>query len=1062
MRFGVLGPLEVWGADGEPVPVPEAKVRALLAQLLLGEGHPVSADRLVAGLWGERLPRDPVNSLQTKVSQLRRALGREYVVHRAPGYLLHVARDAVDAGRFRELCARARAAGDAALRAGLLGEALALWRGPAYADFADEEFVRAAAARLEEERLGALEEWAGARLELGEHAVLADELADLVERHPLRERLRAARMLALYRAGRQSEALDEYERVRTLLAEELGLDPGPELAELHRAVLKQSPELDPAPRPAPAPPARPLSNLPAPHTELIGRDGDVRAVGGLLGTARLVTLTGPGGVGKTRLAVATAEGLARPATDGTTDADADGDADGDGDGAAFRDGVWLVELAAHGGPPARDALAESVLTVLGVRADTPQPPRERLADVLRDRRLLLVLDNCEHLVDEVAELVADLLRAAPGLRVLATSREPLALAGEVVRPVEPLAEEDALRLFTSRAGGAREEGAREAALAVCRRLDGIPLALELAATRVRALGVREVAARLDDRFRLLGEPGGGRRGAPARQRTLRAAIDWSWETLDGPERAVLRRLAVHAEGCTLRVAEEVCADGDVPAADVPGLVARLVDRSLVVPAAGAPDGERRYRLLETIAAYALERLAEAGEADRVRDRHARAYAAFAERAASALHGPDQRRLLAALDAETANLRAALERSVACGAAARALRLVNALSWYWLLRGRAAEARRSLDAALAVPGEAPGELRALARAHQAGAALLTGTPLADTALAESALAESAAGGGTDGGRPLTDGVAAPETRARGAAYLAVALWSSGAQTAGEEWAGHALELARAVGDGWCEAVALALRAAQALLRGDLGAARRDGLRGGELFRERGDQWGQLLALGPVAALAEVSGDYAGAWRLTREGLACAEDLQLWTEVAEWLTGLGRVEMLTGGYERAAELHERARRLAERQGHAAGVAHAEIGLGLTARRAGDLAAAESYLRRMLEWHRRVDFEPGTALLLAELGFVAELRGDAEGALALHEEGLEAARRVGDPRGVALAWEGLAGAWSLRGAYTYAAGLLEDADAARRSVGAPLGAGERADVDRIAERCRAALGA
>ncbi|WP_326691183.1 winged helix-turn-helix domain-containing protein [Streptomyces sp. NBC_01795] len=1151
MRFGVLGPLEVWRADGDaaaartaaevaapeepdavpgpgqmwvpgpgpawvPVSVPEVKVRTLLARLLVAEGRVVPDDALVDALWGERLPADPANSLQTKVSQLRRALertrgeARTLVVRRASGYLLRVAPDAVDTGRFRELARRARAAGEPGLRAELFGRALELWRGEAFADFAAEAFARGAAARLEEERLAALEEWAHARLALGEHTQLAGELAALVARYPLRERLRGAWILALYRAGRQSEALAAYEEIRTLLADELGVDPGPELAALHLSVLKQAPALD-----AVVPAARPLTNLPEPPDELVGREREAAAVAELLGDGRLVTLTGPGGVGKTRLALAVARRAA-----GLDDAGG-GAREGARRG-GFADGVWLVELAAYD-----SRVAEAVLGALGVRDETGSPPEERLAQVLRERHTLLVLDNCERVVGEVAALVAGLLRTAPGLRLLVTSQEPLALPGEAVLPVGPLHERDALRLFAARAtaagggglahlagpysvsdpyypahagdtgdtgdpgvpgapggvgapegpggvgapgglwdsDGSDKDRVAEAALAVCRRLDGLPLALELAATRVRALGVAELAARLDDRFRILG---GARRGIPARQRTLRAALDWSWELLDGAERTVLRRLAVHADGCTLASAEAVCADGADTGADEGGVgadgggvgegevldvLARLVDRSLVVPVETAYG--RRYRLLESVGAYARERLAAAGEEERVRERQLRHFTVFAERAAAGLRGAGQRRCLGTLDAEAANLRAALETASAAGAKEQALRLVTALTWYWFLRGRTSEARCSLRGALALPaaGKGPGSdpgtgpgpgtgsegLRATARALCTGIEFLTG--VLEGSGSSDAVREALAGPFADEG-----------ARAEALLFLAVSAWCAGDLPLSEELT--ALVLADPPGP-WGEGVALGMRARQALLRGDLATAGREGRRCQERFRSLGDRWGELQALESLSSLAEIEGDYARARGLIQEGLRAAEELQLWPEVTEWLTGLGRMEMLAGEHARAAELHERARTLAVRQGHTTGQVHAEIGLGLTARRAGDLDTAEPYLLRMLEWHRRADFDPGTALLLAELGFVAELRGDGRRALALHTEGLEVARRVGDPRGIALALEGLAAAHSALGALQEAARLLAEADGARRSVGAPLPAAERADVARVLAR-------
>uniref|UniRef100_UPI001040F9B9 AfsR/SARP family transcriptional regulator n=1 Tax=Actinomadura roseirufa TaxID=2094049 RepID=UPI001040F9B9 len=365
MRFGVLGPLTVWDEEGEPVGIPEVKVRALLAVLLAHEGRPVSAGRLVEDLWAGRPPGKPANALQAKVSLLRRALGRDRVPRQAAGYRLVLDRpgDEVDAARFAALAARARDSRDPAVRAALLTEALDLWRGPAFADFADAAFARDAARRLEERRLDVLEERAESRLDAGEHTPLAAELASLVARHPLRERLRAAQMRALYLAGRQSEALAAYAEARTTLAAELGLEPGPELAALHTAILRQDPSLAPritapgttapgvpvsGPGPAAVPAPPPRSNLPAPLTSLIGRDRCLRDVRRLVGASRLVTLTGPGGVGKTRLALEAASRLAA-------------------DEAALPGGVRLVELAARRGGAAE--LAREILAALGIPDD---------------------------------------------------------------------------------------------------------------------------------------------------------------------------------------------------------------------------------------------------------------------------------------------------------------------------------------------------------------------------------------------------------------------------------------------------------------------------------------------------------------------------------------------------------------------------------------------------------------------------------------------------------------------------------------------------------------------
>ncbi|MYX99070.1 AfsR/SARP family transcriptional regulator, partial [Streptomyces sp. SID486] len=1116
MRFGVLGPLAVWDDEGAAVRVPEAKVRALLADLLAHDGGPVSADRLIHDLWGDRPPGRPAGSLQAKVSQLRRALGRDRVVHQPSGYRLRLEdTDEVDAARFRDLVDRAGGVPDPGARAALLTEALELWRGPAYADFADREFVRGAVQRLTEQRLSVLEEQAEARLATGEQVLLAGELADLVARHPLRERLRALQIRALYAAGRQSEALAAYEDLRTRLVAELGVDPSPELTSLHQAVLRQDPELTaipqgatvpasshphptpvsgtglsaaPAGTPATAAEAPPApSNLPVCLTPLIGRRDALDRLAELLRGARLVTLTGPGGVGKSRLAVAAAEELRNPgAHEPTTGPSAQESptgpralhpttgpsaqespagpralhpaADPSAHGAAagphthgaavgpphthgaavgpphthgaavgpsthgaaepvLPDGTWFVEFSGVRTGTAAD-LAQLVAASLGISDHAPsavpvsatgtRSPVHHLAAVLRDRRMLLVLDNCEHVVDAAAELATLLLRTAPGLRVLATSQEPLGLPGEEVFLVEPLPTADAVQLFTQRAAAAApgfslapdscDDSDRAAVTEICRRLDGIPLALELAATRVRALGVRELSARLGDRFRLLTS---GRRGAPERQQTLRAVIDWSWELLSAPERIVLRRLAAFGDGCDLRAAEAVCAGDGVADFEVPDLVIRLVERSLVVVGDG-PTGPR-YRLLESVAAYATERLHEMEDLTAVRDRHLRHYLALAERAEPELRGAGQRSWLVRLDAEAGNLRVALDealRRAAAGAPAQAARLATALAWWWLLRGRLTQARRSLRAVLdtvTTATEPPAQAE-LALLHCAFA-LLTGDRQAAVTL------------------PDDTALPDPVRRARALWLCAYGLFSAGAPN-GDELNDRALALSTVAGDPWGTAAALGLRATLALIRGDLAGLGRDGRRSAALFREVGDRWGELQTVSPLAALAEIKGEYGEAEDRQYEGLRIARELGLAAEVSARLSGLGRLALLARDWDRARDLHEQARRSAAEQGYKYGEIHAEMGLALGARRSGDLDAAETHLGNLRDGYAAVSSQAGDHLVLAERGFVAELRGDAERAAALHLRGLEAARALGEPRALALSLEGLAGAAALRG--------------------------------------------
>ncbi|MGW4397328.1 BTAD domain-containing putative transcriptional regulator [Amycolatopsis nivea] len=1017
MRFGVLGPLAVWDEDGQPVAVPEAKVRRLLAVLLASDGEPVAADRLVHDLWGSQLPGKPLGALQAKVSQLRRIVGRDRLERQPAGYRLRIEHsEDLDAGRFRELVARARSTPDPRSRAALLTEALELWRGAAYADFADEEFARADTHRLAEQRLTAAEERARAWLETGDHAAAVDELAVLVPQHPLRESLRAVQMRALYLSGRQGDALASYAELREQLVEELGVDPGQELRALHESMLRQDPGLAAAPRPS--------GNLPSALTPLVGRERALARLTSLLGTARLVTLTGPGGVGKSRLAVAAAAA------------------------AEFPDGVRLVEFAGVRGGTTDD-LAEVAAAAFGIRDDfsaTPPcagaaAPARRLAAALRDRRALLVLDNCEHVVDAAAELSELLLHSAPGLRVLATSQEPLGLPGEGVFAVEPLPTTEAVKLFVERAAASapgfpqRPEDCApadlEAVTEICRRLDGIPLALELAATRVRGLGVRELATRLGDRFSILTR---GKRGAPARQQTLRAVIDWSWELLSAPERIVLRRLAVHRDGCDLEAAEAVCAGDGVRHGEVLDLVTRLVDRSLVVVANG-PAGIR-YRLLESVAAYATERLHEMSDAAEVRIRHLHHYLALAERAEPRLRGGDQRTWLTRLDAEAGNMRAALDEAIRAGAADEAVRLATALSWWWLLRGRLTEGRRALSTVLdAVSPDA--ELAVLHHAF----ALLTGDQAA-------APADAAA-------------IRDPTRRARGLWLRAYSLFSVGDATASAETNAVALDLFTAEDDRWGVAAALGLRAMLALVRGDLASLGRDGVRSAGLFRDLGDRWGEMQTIPPLAALAEIKGDYQDAADRQRAGLAIARELDLQAEVSARLSGLGRLALLERDWERACDLHQQAHRIAAEHGYTYGQIHAEMGLALGARRSGDLDTAEKHLHHIRDGYAGLSSLAGDHLLYAELGFVAELRGDAGQATAFHLQSLDIARVLDEPRALALSLEGLAGAAVRKGTAECAALLLGAADAARRRVDAPLPRAERGDTDRITAAARAVLG-
>ncbi|MGW5140960.1 BTAD domain-containing putative transcriptional regulator [Nocardia beijingensis] len=1041
MRFGVLGPLTVWTDAGAVVPIPGAKVRALLADLLVTPGQPVSGDRLIDDIWTDDPPGNPAGTLAAKASQLRRALedaelgGRDLVVSPPPGYRLIAS--AIDAQEFRALVATARATTDTTERVRALSAAVALWRGPAFADFRDAPFAQPAIAQLEEQRLVAVEELAEARLVLGEYREVAGELTEFVTAHPLRERLRAAHLRALYGAGRQAEALDGYEDLRRRLADELGIDPSPDLVTLQRAILAQD-----LPLAAPAEivvARRRSSNIPAQRTELIGRDTDLAQLCDAVDNARLVTLTGPGGVGKTRLSLAAAAALTR----------------------RFGHGAWLVELATLP-PTTTDGatfLAGAVAGVLGIRAADGADSTASLCEALADQELLLVLDNCEHVVDHAADLAEVLLAAAPRLRILATSREPLRLPGEDIVALQPLdvpardatfdeiARAGAVRLFVSRARALARDFALDAGTAapvatLCRRLDGIPLALELAATRVRALGVHEIVARLDDRFKLLAT---GHRGVPPRQQTLAAMIDWSWGLLDATEQAVLRRLAVHTSGCTLAAAEAVCSAGAEPVVDaslVADVIGRLVDRSLVHRAG------RRYRLLESVAAFSLDRLAEAGEFDAAHLAHHRYHLALAERAEPELYGADQRRWLRRLDDESAELRAALDGFVRAGDADQALRLVNALAWYWQLRGRPTEARRRLEAALALGGSPRHRARALA--WSVGFAFQQGDFEDGPAKRAAVFA-------------VYDTVDDPAGRARAELFLGFSALDSGDVQELEALLRKALPVCTELGDRWgvaCGHVALAKSAHN---RVDLPALERHARTAARLFAELDDRWGRLQAAEWLGGLAELTGDLTSAAAIHAEALGLAQELELWGQACTHLCWLGWIAMQHTDFGRARALAEQAQRIAAEHGYEAGRLFAALVLAFTARRDGRSGTAERILRELLALPLAAGEETPLFLpmLQVELGYILEERGEPGAAFELYLTAFDGAQRIGAPRDTAFALAALASALTELHQPEIAAQLLGAAAAVREANGIALLPAERPDIERPAARAVAALG-
>ncbi|MFI6644599.1 BTAD domain-containing putative transcriptional regulator [Streptomyces sp. NPDC050504] len=701
MQIAILGPLEVCADDGGPVDVPGARLRGLLVALALRPGRAVPKASLIDWIWGEHSPADATNALQRLVSRLRKALPYGAIEGHTDGYRLTVEPDAVDAVRFERLVAAGRAPDrDTAGRARLLREALELWRGAALQDVGlqDSAAFDAAAGRLDGLRLTAMEELFDAQTALGRGAELVAELTGLVAAHPLRERFVAALMRAHVAAGGTGEALLVYQRAKEALADALGVDPSPELAALHVALLRGEVGTREQGR---------RTNLRAELTSFIGKDADVAAVRGLVSAHRLTTVIGPGGAGKTRLAAETARTLL----------------------GELPDGVWLVELAAVGTDGDVADVAQAALAGLGLRdallGGSPHAePADRLVAAIREREALLILDNCEHVVDSAAVFAHRLLGECRRLRILATSREPLGITGEALWQAEPLdlpargagpeeiAAAPAVRLLRDRAGAVRRDLASDAATLatmerVCRTLDGMPLAIELAAARLRTLSVDQLAHRLDDRFRLLTS---GSRTALPRHKTLRALVDWSWELLTDAERLVLRRLSVFSGGAGLEAAERVCADDAVEPDQVLELLTSLTEKSLL---RADDDGEGpRFRMIGTIRDYARERLADSGEAEAARRAHLAHFTALAETADPYLRRAEQLTWLAALEAEHDNIGAAMRGALAAGEAQAAMRLAAGAGWYWWLGGHRVEGLELITAAGELPGEAADDLRAV--------------------------------------------------------------------------------------------------------------------------------------------------------------------------------------------------------------------------------------------------------------------------------------------------------------------------------------------------------------
>lgn len=1014
LRFGLLGPFEAWVGD-KRVPIGGAAERSLLAVLLLSAGRTVAAASLVDRLWAaDTLPRDPMNALQIRVSKLRRALSGTGlpVVHRdSVGYRVEVPAEAIDSEAFVHQLRTARrevaGAGGACTERHLdaFDRALSLWRGEALADFATEPWAFPEASRLTELRRSAIAERAEVALSLGRSAEVVADLDPLVTADPTQEAMAALLMVALYRQGRQADALEIFNRTRTMLDDELGLEPSASLRSLHQQVLRQDEALGAATRmplpPAPAP-GRPRgsdspTNLPPVLAPLVGRDNELASLRELLIGTRLATLVGPGGAGKTTLAVATAVALRD----------------------SFPDGVFLARLA----PVAEgDQVSMAVADALGVPLDgapAVRDARERLIRFLEHRRLLLVIDNCEHLVEAAATLVEELSSRCPDLTILTTSREALAIPGEVQVLVGPLAtpaenatpqevrSSPAAQLFLRRAAAYRPQLAHgpDELLAlgrVCRALDGMPLALELAAARVTSLSVTEIADRLDQRFALLTT---GTRTAEDRQRTLRATVDWSHDLLDGLQRTVFARLSVFHGGWDLGAAERIVTSPELSATQVLQALGRLVEQSLVV---AEPGRTTRYVLLETLREYAAERLTDSGSADEVARRHATYYATVVADAADRLRGPGQREALRLLRSEHPNVRAALSWLAGPGDSLdEALELAGRLGLFWHL-GRHVEGREVLERLLAAAAERQGRgaqpspsiaqalgMQALSLVERPRACIVHPSPRCAEAARES----------LEQFHQLGD--------RSSAALSKVLLAVEGVLTQDDESAAlldTAEDQFRADGDEWGLGVVGFVRMERALQAGHVNVAVGLGRTAALAFRQLDDLWGLSAVLYHLGWGLRQFGHYDQAVGTLTEAIDVAAEAGL-DNTVQWALGdLGIAHVCRGDLPAARDAFVRAARTSAAVGDGAGTQLATYGHGLLDQAAGRWDAAREHFAAAARGFASLGTPVMHGYALLGAARADEARGDITRAEAGFQAVLELHGQAGEPALLAGALEGL----------------------------------------------------
>jgi predicted ATPase len=845
-------------------------------------------------------------------------------------------------------------------------------------------------------RIATIEARIDADLALGRHADLVAELEHLVAAHPVREHLRAQLMLALSRSGRQAEALRSYESARIVLADEVGLEPSPELRALETAILRQD---DATVRPQPgSTPMPPHTRLRTPLTSLLGRHDLLETLGARVRQHRLVTLVGPGGVGKTRVAIEAAREVLE---------------------AGLME-VWLVELA---DVTDGDALACAMAAALGlpISAD-PKNDLVRIVDFLCGRDTLIVLDNCEHLIEPAARLAQDLLELCPTVRILATSRERVGVAGEVVCPVPPLSIPDAIALFVERGNAAAPatelggDGAvgRPVLESICARLDGLPLAIELAASRLGSMPVAELVVGLDDRFRLLNR---GVRTTRLRQKTLRAVVDWSYGLLFDDERRVLDRLSVFTGGCDLTAARVVCSDDAITADDVTELMTRLADKSLITLEDPDGDGHVRCRMLETLVEYGRERLAASGDSARVRTAHARYYRDLAAGSAAALRGIDQRRWLYAIASNIGNLRAVFETATGSGDAATAQQLAGSLGWYWWFTGRAVEG----SAWLTLADSEGGGTDDLSRARVLAWAAFTGAPgFVHWADVDELAPVATPRLGDDVDERCTEAIslyrragAADELAAIETA-LAVTYSTRGDHSRARDLLCDAEEILAGLEPlPWARAMLAFVSGRRAFLENRYQDAEEALCASVSLLDAVGGEAHSSFAYRYMGRLAAVRGDYDASVQAITTALRLARGLGLSAFAHVLLADLAASLAAKGEFELARRALDEPLVSARDQRHATGVRRATTALAWVEWRANNIAEAVRLAPCALRPGRSPEGGETAVHCSVILGLASQRRGEIAHARACHRDALEMARRTGDPRLAALALEGLAAA-------------------------------------------------